>query len=714
MIPRLILVAVLFVASGAEALTGSEEAAQAAWTNAARRDLSAMCDLCRTLDPGLTCARWTDPGPLPPFRWSEAAADAARFHSKHLHDGPCFQHDSCCELERTEGGEVRCKAPACSDCDFPTRCPGTRTGDRYALLGYGAFSGENIAAGPRNALEATCGWLDSDGHRDNILSSHRELGVGLHAGASACIARYWTQGFGSPRAAQAAGYITAAGVMAGSAGAVFGASGSNVTAVAYVHDPDGEAPPQSVRVVVDGECRMLSPHVGEGGRALYALAFEASKGCHEAWFVAIDAAGARHTFPETGALSFGVDEADCAPSPVRTQAACEGDRACSEEGAFRPCYPGPEGTEGKGLCHGGRETCTQGAFGRCEGAEVPSLEICNGLDDDCDGEIDEEVADVGESCSTGRPGRCEAGETICAGGALACVALHQPTEEICNGIDDDCDGSVDDGLGQLSCGVGGCLQIIDACLDGVEQACPPVEATSEEVCGNNLDDDCDGSADEGCPCSGGSRQCYVGPQGTLGKGQCAAGLQTCDDGVWSDCDGSRLPSIEQCNGKDDDCDGAVDEGLGRASCGEGACVVSTAACAAGVERVCQPNPERVELCNGVDDDCDGEIDEGCHCVPGTQIECYSGRWETVHVGACRSGLRICQDDGSGFGGCQSEVLPVDEVCGNAVDDDCDGLVDEDCVEPPDDALPTGCDCGTGGVGALALLALLGRRRRDGH
>ena len=83
-----------------------------------------------------------------------------------------------------------------------------------------------------------------------------------------------------------------------------------------------------------------------------------------------------------------------------------------------------------------------------------AAEICNGKDDDCDGQIDEgnvcgggNPCVVGQSCTTGLPGQCAAGTSACPNGmngAMVCVQNVQPSAETCNGFDDDCDGVVDD------------------------------------------------------------------------------------------------------------------------------------------------------------------------------------------------------------------------------------------------------------------------------
>ena len=122
------------------------------------------------------------------------------------------------------------------------------------------------------------------------------------------------------------------------------------------------------------------------------------------------------------------------------------------------------------------------------------------------------------------------------------------------------------------------------------------------------------------------------------KGVCATGTQSCTmAGDWGQCTGVTLPRAEQCDGRDDDCDGTVDEdyGVRVVDCGVGACLShGTERCTFGLLlSTCRPNPPSFNdaICNGVDDDCDGVTDED---YVGTPTHCGVGA-----CGACQLTLR---------------------------------------------------------------------------
>ena len=428
---------------------------------------------------------------------------------------------------------------------------------------------------------------------------------------------------------------------------------------------------------------------------------------------------------------------------------CDGleDEGEDGEALQRACYTGAPATDGIGECEPGLETCEGGEYSSCAGQVLPTEEVCNGDDDDCDGLEDEGDPGSGDECVTGDPGVCSAGVRECLDGGARCVPVLEASEEICDRDDNDCDGEVDESEeGELliqACysgsdetrGVGECSDGTETCLSGEFDACAGQVLPTEEIC-NGLDDDCDGREDEGdpegggtCPtgvpgqcsvgtwaCSGGtrvctqivfpetetcdgedndcdtftdenderlplSRDCYTGTLGTLGVGVCEGGTQACTLGAWADCEGQTLPGPEVCDGRNNDCDAdGADEGdpgggLGCSTGIPGVCAVGTTACAAGAVECVQNTAASAETCDGFDEDCDGLTDEDDGGLPLT-LACYTGPAGTEGRGECVSGGRACFE-GEYLEECVGDVTPVTEVC-NGRDDDCDLNIDDGC------------------------------------
>lgn len=107
----------------------------------------------------------------------------------------------------------------------------------------------------------------------------------------------------------------------------------------------------------------------------------------------------------------------------------------------------------KTACGTGGEQCVQGVFTGCS-APQPQPEVCDGRDNDCDGRVDEPEDLPLEFCYDGSPGsiqfgECRPGALRCEEGRKICYGQVLPSAEICNGHDDDCDGQIDENSGSL-------------------------------------------------------------------------------------------------------------------------------------------------------------------------------------------------------------------------------------------------------------------------
>jgi hypothetical protein len=292
-----------------------------------------------------------------------------------------------------------------------------------------------------------------------------------------------------------------------------------------------------------------------------------------------------------------------------------------------------------------------------------AAETCDGLDNDCDGLVDEGFGDKDQDglkdCVD--PDDDNDGDTDASDCKPLDPTVYSGAAEICNGVDDDCDGQVDEDIGVLACGKGQCFHTEPMCAGGKLQACDPFEDVAPEAC-DGKDNDCDGLTDEDLGVT------------TCGVGACYHSAASCVGGKTKVCDPLQGASAETCDGVDNDCDGKVDEDLGAITCGKGICKHTVSSCLGGQVQSCDPLQGAIdELCDGLDNDCDGQTDEGYGDLDS------DGKPDCVDT----------DDDGDGDPDV-TDCAPGDPDVSHLAQEVCDG-VDNNCKGGVDEAGATGCE-----------------------
>jgi hypothetical protein len=326
-------------------------------------------------------------------------------------------------------------------------------------------------------------------------------------------------------------------------------------------------------------------------------------------------------------------------------------------------------------------------------------EQCNGVDDSCDGVVDDGNPGGGGNCSTGNLGVCAAGTTACTNGSVVCQQNQAASAEQCDSLDNDCDGEADEGNpgGLQACATGQqgvCGEGVTYCTQGAIQ-CVQKQGPSAEVC-DSKDNDCNGQSDDGL-----TFQAWYRDQDSDNYGLTSQAVQACarptghapNPGDCNDANATYHPAApELCDGADNDCDTLVDEGLttqlwyrdadGDGFGTSGSTVQDCRQPAGYVANSSDCNdtsaaikPGAAETCDAVDNDCDSQVDEGV-------MSTYYRDADADGYGTASTSTQACvvptgyAANSSDCNDANAAIRPgATEVC-DSTDNNCNGSTDE--------------------------------------
>ena len=401
------------------------------------------------------------------------------------------------------------------------------------------------------------------------------------------------------------------------------------------------------------------------------------------------------------ALSGDCDDSDTAYHPGAHEADCNDPNDYNCDG-----YTGYSDSDSDG--YAACEECDDGDYD----AHPSATERCDGRDNDCDGFVDEGDAEdavswyadadsdgYGDTAVTVRSCTVPLGY-VAIEDATDCddarASTHPGANEWCNGRDDDCDDAVDE------------ADALDAATfyaDGDDDGYGD-EASAEQSC-----DAPSGYAAQGGDCNDGDSAFHPGAP----EADCAAtvdyncdgttGYTDADGDGWGACeecddsDASVNPdATEQCDGRDDDCDGVIDEGDAADALtwysdddgdgfGDASALVDACSAPSGTvpdssdcdDANADAHPGAVERCDGHDNDCDGDVDEDDAVdAPSFYADDDGDGFgvPSLTTRACSTPSSYSDDATDCDDGAPSTHPGADEWC-DGVDTDCDGTLDED-------------------------------------